>query len=221
MVIYTGSMNMRLHTRRLVGLFFAACFLPPLHAAAPTIPDGESSAPQAARALSGAALLGALKQGGYVIYFRHAKTDFSKSDTGMRDYGDCANQRLLSEEGRTMARQTGEHIRALRLPAGEVLASPYCRTMESARLMFERAQPRNEIREEQGANYPGLKSLLATPVAQGSLRWVVGHGTPFRSVAGPPHLAEGEAAVLLPQTNSWTVVARLMPEDWQKLQQKP
>jgi phosphohistidine phosphatase SixA len=210
-----------MNTRLFLGLLLAASLLRPLHAAGPAIPDAESSAPQAGRALSGPSLLTALRKGGYVIYFRHAKTDFSKTDAGMQAYEDCANQRMLSDEGRAMARQTGEHIRALRLPAGEVLASPYCRTMESAQLMFQRAQPRKEIREEQGADYPGLKSLLAAPVPQGSLRWIVGHGTPFRSIAGPPHLGEGEAAVLLPQSTSWTVVARLMPGDWQKLQGKP
>jgi hypothetical protein len=29
-------------------------------------------------------------------------------------------------------------------------------------------------------------------------RWLIGHGNPFRSVAGAPHLPEGEAAVIRP-----------------------
>lgn len=206
--------------RRLFCLLLASCLIQGAHAAGPRIADAESSAPEASQTMSGQKLVAALRQGGYVVYFRHAKTDFSKSDAGMQNYSDCANQRLLSEEGRDMARKIGEQIRALRLPQGEVLASPYCRTMDTAKLMFNRAQPRNEIREEQGANYPGLKTLLASPVAQGSVRWVVGHGTPFRSIAGPPHLGEGEAAVLLPRTTGWTVVARIQPDEWQRLRSK-
>jgi len=58
-------------------------------------------------------------------------------------------------------------------------------------------------------------------VAAGGNRWIVGHGTPFRAVAGPPHLAEGEAVVIRPDTTGWTVVARLTLADWQALAALP
>jgi hypothetical protein len=54
-------------------------------------------------------------------------------------------------------------------------------------------------------------------VATGSNRWLMGHGIPFRAVAGAPHLAEGEAAVIRPGNTGWTVVARVMPADWAQL----
>ncbi len=181
------------------------------------IASTSSSAPDEAQALSAPALAQALRRGGYVVYFRHTATDFSRSDEGMKGYGDCERQRLLSAQGRSDARAVGEHIRALRLPVAEVLASPYCRTMDTARLMFAQAQPRDEIREAQGGDYPGLKRLLATPVAPGSNRWLVGHGTPFRAIAGAPHLAEGEAAILRPRGSGWTVVARVRVDEWQSL----
>lgn len=181
---------------------------------APVIPDAVSSAPDAEHALNLDKLGAALRIGGYVIYFRHTATDFSRSDEGMKGYDDCANQRLLSAQGRKTARDIGERIRALKLPVGEVLASPYCRTMETAKLAFERAEPRSDIRESEGGDYVGLKRLLAAPVAAGTNRWMVGHGTPFRSIAGPPHLAEGEAAVIRPEGGRWIVVARVMPEQW-------
>jgi len=183
----------------------------------PAIANAESSAPSTAAALQGPQLLAALKRGGYVIYFRHTATDFSKNDSAMKSLDDCENQRLLSEQGRRDAIAIGEHIRALGLPVGEALASPMCRTMDHARLMLVNVTPRNEVREAQDGDYAGLKQLLATPVARGSNRWIVGHGIPFRAVAGAPHLAEGEAAVLRPGTTGWTVVARLMVADWQTL----
>jgi hypothetical protein len=46
---------------------------------------------------------------------------------------------------------------------------------------------------------------------------MVGHGIPFRAVAGPPHLAEGEAAVLRPLGDTWVVLARLTVADWATL----
>jgi len=124
---------------------------------------------------------------------------------------------MLSAKGRSDAKTLGDRLRKLKLPMGVALASPYCRTMEHARLSFGRVMPRNEIREAAGGDYPGLRQLLSEPVAKGTLRWMVGHGTPFRGIAGPPHLAEGEAAVIAPGKTRWTVVARLMLEDWAAL----
>jgi Histidine phosphatase superfamily (branch 1) len=200
----------------------AACVLlsaqPHTLAQTPEIAAAESSAPDAAQALSGRALVDALRKGGYVVYFRHTATDFSKNDAGMKGYTDCANQRPLSPQGREDARALGQRIRDLKLPVGEVLASPYC-TMDTATLAMKRATPANEIRESEGGSYPGLKRLLASPVAAGSNRWMFGHGIPFRAVAGAPHLAEGEAAVIQHGGNRWTVVARLTLADWPALTQ--
>ena len=183
----------------------------------PAIASAESSAPSPAAMLQGQPLVAALRRGGHVVYFRHTATDFSRNDVAMRSYDDCANQRLLSEQGRRDAAEIGQRIRALGLPVGEALASPFCRTMDHARLMLSDVTPRNEIREAAGGDYDGLKRLLATPVPAGGNRWIVGHGIPFRAVAGPPHLAEGEAVVIRPETTTWTVVARLSVADWQAL----
>jgi hypothetical protein len=183
--------------------------------------EAPSSAADATRALSGAQLVQALRAGGYVIYFRHTATDFSRDDSRSTGFDDCANQRLLSAQGRSDARAIGEHVKALRLAEGEVLASPMCRTMEHAQLVFGRAQPTPAMREADRGDYPGLRHLLASPVASASNRWLFGHGTPFRAVAGPPHLHEGEAVVLLPDAPSWIVVARIGVADWAQLTARP
>jgi hypothetical protein len=183
----------------------------------PTPAASESSAPDPNKALPLAKLGRALRAGGYTIYFRHTSTDFSKGDSAMQSYEDCSNQRMLSAKGRDEARAIGRHITSLKLPASEVLASPMCRTMETAQLMFGKVQARTEMREGTSGDYPGLKQLLATPIAPGHNRWLVGHGIPFRAVAGAPHLAEGEAAVIKPDGGGWTVVARILPSEWAAL----
>ena len=43
--------------------------------------------------------------------------------------------RQLAPAGRQTAERVGEAIRALRIPVGTVLASPYCRTLQTAQLM--------------------------------------------------------------------------------------
>jgi len=179
-----------------------------------------SSAPAPAGELKGAALVQALRRGGYVIYFRHTATDFSKRDDAMKSFDDCDNQRLLSPQGRDDARRIGEAIRALRLPAGEVMASPMCRTLDHARLTFGNATPTPDVslRERGEGDYPGLVKLLSSPVKPGTNRWLFGHGIPFRAAAGAPHLAEGEAVVMKPDGRGWTVVARILVGDWAALQ---
>ena len=186
-------------------------------AAAQTLPSQASSAPPKEAQLSPQALAEALRGGGYVIYFRHTATDFSRNDAGSRSLDDCANQRLLSPAGQAEARAIGRQVRRLRLPLGEVYASPMCRTLDTAVQALGRATPRPELRLQEEGDYPGLKQLLATPVAPGSNRWLFGHGIPFRAVAGPPHLAEGEAVVIRPGRTQWTVVARVLPGQWETL----
>lgn len=186
--------------------------------AAPAAAQGNSS-PEPGHALEGAALVRALRGGGYTLYFRHTATDFSQHDRAMTGYAECATQRNLSDAGRAQARAIGEAIRALGLPVGEVIASPFCRTMETGRLMFGRAEPSTVVRGYEGtspanADYAGLVALLASPPAPGTLRMITSHGNPFRAVAGPPHLGEGEAAVLKPAGASFVVVARIRPGDW-------
>ena len=183
--------------------------------APPALANAESSAPVST--LDAARLVAMLRRGGYVIYFRHTATDHSKGDAGMKDYADCQNQRPLSAQGQRDAADIGRAIRTLQLAPGEVFASPYCRTMDHARRMFGHVTPRADIRETDAGDYAGLKRLLASPVPPGRNLWLVGHGIPFRAVAGPPHLDEGEAAVIEPGTDRWTVVAKIRVPDWQAL----
>ena len=167
-------------------------------AASTPITSTDSSAPAASDPLAPANLFRALRTGRYVVYFRHTSTDMSQSDNGMKSVSDCANQRLLNAKGRAEARAVGRQISALKLPAGEVLASLMCRTVETAQLMIGSAEPNNELRAAgvsvELGSHPGLKPLAA-PAASGSNRWLVGHGVPFRAAAHASYLAEGEAAV--------------------------
>src|SRR5712691_6115832 len=170
------------------------------------------------------ALAGQLRQGGYVLYMRHASTDFSQNDVKMKSYEDCPNQRNLTDKGREEARAVGEHIKRLKIPVGKVFASPFCRTMETARLAFGKAQPMQEARggparTDDAKEYEGLRKLLSTPVPKGENVVISSHGNPFQAVAGPPYLAEGEIAVVRPQGDSaFAVVGRIRLQDWELLQ---
>jgi hypothetical protein len=167
-----------------------------------------------------ARLLADLRQGGYVLFLRHASTDFSQDDSRMTSFEDCATQRNLTDQGRAEARALGEHLRRLKIPIGEVLASPFCRTMETARLAFGKARATNEVRggplsADDPKRYQPLRKLLATRPLAGSNTVLSSHGNPFRAVAGPPYLAEGEIAVVRPEGGErFSVVARIRLTDW-------
>src|SRR5207247_632950 len=133
---------------------------------------------------------------------------------------------FLTEKGRKQPRSVGEHIKRLKSPVGRVLASPYCRTMETARLAFGKAQPMQEARggparTDDPKRYDGLRKLLASQPSPGTNTVISSHGNPFHAVAGPPYLAEGEIAVVRsPGDSAFAVVGRLGRQAWE-LRQSP
>jgi phosphohistidine phosphatase SixA len=173
--------------------------------------------------LQGAELLRLLRAGDFILYFRHADTDFSQRDSQGMNFDDCAAQRNLTERGRDNARAIGEALRALGVPIGSVLASPYCRTVETARLAFGTAEKSMAVREG-GPLPPGspgrftaLGALLSSPPAPGVNTVIVGHAYPFYALVGGQYLDEGEAAVVRPRGTSFEVVARVGAKQWRDL----
>jgi len=181
------------------------------------------SAPAPNVELQGRALRTALRSGGYILYFRHLSTDFGQNDERMTGYEDCSTQRNLTDAGRAEARAIGAKIRELGIPVGEVLASPFCRTMETARLIFGHATATPAVRGgpaqlDSPARYAALRELLATHVPRGTNVAIASHGNPFRAVVGGTYLAEGEAAVVEPRgAEGFRVIARVRKDEWKDL----
>ena len=133
------------------------------------LPASAQPAVSATPELKGTTLVAALRGGGYVLYFRHAATDFGQNDDRMTGYEDCATQRNLIDKGRADARAIGAAVRRLAIPADDVLASPFCRTMETAQLIFGRATASPAVRggpaqTESTERYAALRELLSARV---------------------------------------------------------
>lgn len=180
--------------------------------------------------LSGSALVRALRQGGYNIYFRHAATDWSQSDR-VREAGDwtsCDPSRIrqLSDEGRETARAVGNAIRALGIPVGKVLASPYCRTVETASFMsLGQVEKTTDVMNMRVADYFGgreaivktARARLAARPDPGTNTVIVAHGNVARE-STPVYPGEAEGVVFRPEGNGeFSVVARVSPEEWIRL----
>lgn len=149
-------------------------------------------------------LVGALREGGYVVYLRHAVTDRSKEDDPVLDLDDCSTQRNLSEDGRVQSGEIGEAFRKLRIPIGAVYSSEYCRTRETAERAFggyedqpgltgfpEPSDPTFEARVRR------TEELLARPPEPGENTILVAHVKNLEEVAGIS-IEEGELAVFEP-----------------------
>jgi len=216
------------YLRILSGALLACCALFAPTTSAQSVPDPDAAqmpppAPRssaAVRKLAPAELVAELKRGGYVIYFRHTSTDFSQNDLQSKSFTDCAHQRNLTDVGREQARGIGDAIRNLKLPIAKVLASPLCRTMETARLIFGTAEPVPAMRGTAPADpdrYAALKKLFSTPYPAGANLAVASHGNPFYGSAGPPYLAEGECAVIRGLGSDFEIIARIRVDDWPAL----
>jgi len=173
--------------------------------------------------LAGAALLQALRGGGLILYFRHTSTDFGQNDDAMSGYEDCARQRNLTDGGRDEARRIGVAIKRLDIPIGDVLASPFCRTRETAQLIFGRATVAPAVRggparADSDDRYAELRKLLSTLPSRGTNLAIASHGNPFRAVTDTQYLAEGEVAVIRPLgAQGFRIVARIPKDGWDAL----
>jgi len=176
------------------------------------------------------ALVEALRAGGNNIYFRHVATDWSQSDDLRQadDWLSCdpARMRQLSDAGRADAIAIGEAMRRLEIPPGEVLASPYCRTMETARLMnLGSVTATTDVMNLRAARFFGgreaivatARRLLSTPPATGANRIIVAHGNVARE-ATPFYPGEGEGLVFKPDgKGGFDLLGRIPPSAWKRL----
>ena len=186
----------------------------------------QSGVPEQEHALSGKSLAAALERGGYVIYFRHADTGpaYLEQDVDLKR---CETQRNLNDNGREEAKLIGAQFRKLKISVGEVLASEFCRCMETADLAFGRhkieplltgvsrsaeAAPRRE------RAIAALKKMLAAMPAPGTNTVLVSHGFNLWDAEGFHLGTQGEAAIYKPDgKGGYALVARLLPREWVEL----
>jgi phosphohistidine phosphatase SixA len=77
----------------------------------------------------------ALVNGGHVALIRHGNAPPGYGDPPGFKIDDCATQRNLDERGRAQARALGEAFRQHGVRVDKILSSPWCRCLDTARLM--------------------------------------------------------------------------------------
>jgi phosphohistidine phosphatase SixA len=148
----------------------------------------------------------ALGEGGHVALIRHgnAPPGYGGDPPGFK-IDDCTTQRNLDELGRQQARAIGEAFRNHGVRVGRILSSPWCRCLETARLMavgpVETSWALVPDREPSvGARLLELKEIVARWRGPGTLVLVT-HAFTVRALMGFLPM-QGEITVLKPKAGS-------------------
>lgn len=171
--------------------------------------------------------LAALRAGGYVLYMRHGFTDNSKPDrVPSVDLDDCATQRPLTEEGRSLAASVGRSIRAAAIPVDAVFSSPLCRAKESAEAAFGPGftvvdglmYTANLTTAQKKPILETTRELLSRPVAPGQNRVIVAHAPNMADLIGFFVKPECTVVVIRPHGEGrFDYVASIRPDMWPML----
>lgn len=167
----------------------------------------------------GEVLIAQLRQGGLVVFFRHADTTGMSCDRLYR-IGQRLGQRNISEDGKTQSRQIGEKLAELKIPIQyPVLAGPVFRARDTAEYAFglERVEVTDSLLADDYAADHGVewvirehRRLFTISPTLGMNRILVGHRTPaIIALSGQvkqSEFPEGAAIVMRPQAGGAEVL---------------
>jgi phosphohistidine phosphatase SixA len=169
-------------------------------------------------------LVAAMREGGKVIFLRHAATNADEIDTGV--IGNRAGQRNLSEAGILQARQLGDTFRASGITLSGILASPVFRARDTGELAFgaDNIEVTMDIVADDYAGrhlqtmVEATRAHLSTPPEAGTNLLLIGHRTPLQMVTGQSFpdttLPEGAMAVFQPNGTDATLLGTLTAEEF-------
>ncbi len=158
-----------------------------------------------------------LREGGLTLVVRHAPADAEINRQEL--LRSCAYQRNLTVAGREQARSVGRAIRALRIPIGDVRASPLCRARDTARLMFGRVRIDRDLvspgvigtEADDARRARTLRVLAGRPPAKGQNRALVTHTGNIGTAFGEETVQEGETLLY---GAGGRLVGRIGAEEW-------
>jgi len=173
-------------------------------------------------------LVGELRHGGYVIVFRHGATNRDQADTDPLHPDNVAQQRLLSDKGREVARQVGDAFKTLGIPLDKVYTSKFNRAVETGKLVSgSDVTSTLDITEgglvvtpiENDRRAEALKKMIGTVPEAGTNTLIVTHKPNIIDAFGKDwfEVKEGEASIFKPDSSGKAVfIARMQITDWIK-----
>lgn len=166
-------------------------------------------------------LINAIQSGGHILYMRHGPTEHEQKDSDTKDLSNCATQRNLSVTGRTMTAKIGEQLKALNIPIGQVLSSPYCRAKETAQLTFAKFTVEAKLQFSISKNKPQsqalgqqLRHMMLSAKTQNHNAVFVGHTSNLRDGLGIWPKPEGVIVIFQRINDEITYKGMIKPNDW-------
>ena len=177
-------------------------------------------------------LISSLRQGGYVLIFRHTATDDSQKDVYPFKFDDMSAQRQLSDKGRDMARQIGAAMKDLAIPIGDIYTSRLNRAVEAGTLISgHEVKPVDALTDSSNASASGManptgtnakagqavRQLVDAPPKPGTNTVLVTHKTNIADAFGKDagDVQEGEAFVYKASASGpATFAGRIKIADW-------
>jgi broad specificity phosphatase PhoE len=170
-----------------------------------------------------------VRRGGYVIVIRHGATYSNQADTDPLNIKNVAAQRQLNDQGRALAKMTGESMRALKIPVGTVVTSMFQRAVDTGTLLgFGAVTSTMDVTEgglvvtpdENNRRAAAFRKLAATPPPAGSNVVIVSHKPNIMDAFGKDwfDVREGEASVFKPDgQGGYKPVVRIKADEWAAL----
>ena len=175
-------------------------------------------------------LLNNLRNGGYIIYFRHAQTvkDYADQADPDLDLTDCSTQRKLSLKGIQDARDIGKAFTNKKIPIGKIITSEYCRSWKTANYAFGRVDKKDSRLnflpyEDYTPDHINLMRKNVSPILseqpkEGKNTIIVGHDDIFESATGIYPDPQGIAYIIKPLgKGKFQLIANILPSEWSKL----
>lgn len=164
-----------------------------------------------------------LKEGGYVIYFRHAATEKVGEKIVSKDkLADCSQQRNLSKKGLDQAKMIGKAFKDLEIPVGNVYSSPYCRTVDTAELAFGKHIKSDNLhfaihlpKNKRGPVSEKLRDMLGQKPVGSENTVIVSHTGNLKEAVGIWPRIEGEAHIFKPDNiGNFTYLGLVKANGW-------
>jgi broad specificity phosphatase PhoE len=170
----------------------------------------------------------ALRQGGYVIVFRHAPFS-AQVGNDLQKMKKTSAQHQLNDEGRAQAKSIGESMHKLGIPVGQVQTSTLERAVETGTLLgFGEVTGSPDVTEsdvaatsaENNRRAEAFRKLVASQPPAGSNLVIVSHKPNIVDAFGKDwsDVRAGEASVFKPDGNGgYKLIVRVQASEWSKL----
>lgn len=189
---------------------------------------GSMSVAMPSLAADAKAIASDLRSGGYVIVMRHGPTNRDQADSDPQHLENIDKQRLLSDDGRKLAKQVGDAFRTLGVPLGTIYTSKFNRAYETGRLIGGgEVKPTFDVTEigpafpqsENDRRSVALRMLIAAAPPAGKNTLIVTHKPNIVQALGPDwsNVEEGEATIYRVDAGSKpALVGRVHAAEWIK-----